>query len=92
VSWRSSAPDRTELTLADEIFLCGTGVQVAAVTRLDHRPIGAGHMGPVVSSLRELFFDVVRGKRTEFRHWCHPVYADAPEIAPFFPKPQAVSH
>ena len=70
--------DRTELTLADEIFLCGTGVQIAAVTRLDHRPIGTGLMGPRVSSLRDLFFEVVRGKRAEFRHWCHPVYGDAP--------------
>jgi branched-chain amino acid aminotransferase len=70
--------DRTELTLADEVFLCGTGVQIAAVTRLDHRPIGSGRMGPVVSSLRDLFFDVARGKRAEFRQWCHPVYADAP--------------
>ncbi len=83
--------DRTELALADEIFLCGTGVQVAAVTRLDHRPIGSGRMGPVVSSLRDLFFDVVRGKRPEFRHWCHPVYADAPVIAPSAPQEGAVN-
>ena len=32
--------DRTELTLADEAFLCGTGVQIAPITRVDHRPIG----------------------------------------------------
>jgi branched-chain amino acid aminotransferase len=70
--------DRTELALADEVFLCGTGVQIAAITRLDHRPIGTGRMGPGVSSLRDLFFEVVRGKRAEFRHWCHPVYGDAP--------------
>jgi len=70
--------DRTELMLADEVFLCGTGVQIAAVTRLDHRPIGSGRMGPVVSSLRDLFFQAVRGKRPEFRHWCHPVYGEAP--------------
>jgi branched-chain amino acid aminotransferase len=77
--------DRTELTLADEIFLCGTGVQIAAVTRLDHRPIGSGRMGPVVSSLRDLFFATVRGRRSEFRHWCHPVYADAPITTPGSP-------
>ena len=69
--------DRTELALADEVFLCGTGVQIAAITRIDHRPIGTGRMGPVVSSLRDLYFAVVRGERPEFRHWCHPVYADA---------------
>ena len=69
--------DRTEITLADEVFLCGTGVQIAAVTRLDHRPIGSGRMGPVVSALRPLFFEVVRGTRPEYRRWCHPVYGDA---------------
>jgi len=69
--------DRTEITLADEVFLCGTGVQIAAVTRVDHRPIGSGRMGPVVSALRPLFFEVVRGTRPEYRRWCHPVYGDA---------------
>jgi branched-chain amino acid aminotransferase len=70
--------DRTEITLADELFFCGTGVQIAAVTRVDHRPIGAGRMGPVVSALRALFFDVARGRRADYRSWCHPIYGDAP--------------
>ena len=70
--------DRTEITLADELFFCGTGVQIAAVTRVDHRPIGSGRMGPVVSALRTLFFDVARGRRADYRSWCHAVYADAP--------------
>jgi branched-chain amino acid aminotransferase len=69
--------DRTEITLADEAFFCGTGVQIAAITRVDHRPIGSGRMGPIVAALRELFFNVVRGKRPEYRGWCHAVYADA---------------
>ena len=72
--------DRTEITLADEAFFCGTGVQIAAITRVDHRPIGSGRMGPIVAALRELFFDVVRGKRPEYRGWCHAVYADATPI------------
>ena len=67
--------DRTEIYLADEILLCGTGAQIGAVTRVDHRPVGAGKMGPVVSALRALFFDVVRGRRREYRHWCSPVYS-----------------
>jgi branched-chain amino acid aminotransferase len=73
--------DRTEITLADEAFFCGTGVQIAAITRVDHRPIGTGRMGPIVSALRTLFFDVVHGKDAAYRHWCHPVYADAPELS-----------
>jgi branched-chain amino acid aminotransferase len=70
--------DRTEIALADEAFFCGTGVQIAAVTRVDHRPIGTGRMGPVVGALRSLYFDVVRGKNAQYRRWCHPVYGDAP--------------
>jgi branched-chain amino acid aminotransferase len=69
--------DRTEVTLADEIFLCGTGVQISAVTRVDHRPVGAGRMGPVTAALRTLYFEVVRGQRPAYRRWCHPVYGDA---------------
>jgi len=75
------AVDRSEIYLADEIFLCGTGVQIGAVTRVDHRPIGAGKMGPVVGDLRRLFFEVVRGRRREYRHWCAPVYSGERDFA-----------
>lgn len=67
--------DRTELYLADELWFSGTGVQIAAITKIDHRPIANGKMGPLVSDLRDLFFDVVRGKVAKYRHWCQPVYA-----------------
>jgi branched-chain amino acid aminotransferase len=66
--------DRTELYVADEAFFCGTGVQVAAITTIDHRPVGTGKLGPIVKSIRDLYFDIVRGKAEEYRHWCTPVY------------------
>ena len=66
--------DRTEVYLADEIFLTGTAAQITAVTRVDHRSIGSGQMGPVATQLREIFGDVVRGKVAKYRHWNHPVY------------------
>jgi branched-chain amino acid aminotransferase len=66
--------DRTELYLAEELWFSGTGVQLAAITQIDHRPIGEGKMGPLVSELRDLFFDVVRGRVSKYRHWCQPVY------------------
>lgn len=72
--------DRTELYLAEELWLSGTGVQIAAITQIDHRPIADGKMGPVVREVRDLFFEVVRGRNPKYRHWCTPVYptADAP--------------
>ncbi len=68
------AIDRSEVYICDEAFFTGTGVQVAAITQVDHRPIGIGTIGPVVSQLRELYFDVVRGRNPKYRHWCTPVY------------------
>ena len=67
--------DRSELYLAEEIFLVGTGIQVAAVTRIDHRQVGTGEMGSLTKNLRELFFNVVRGRVAKYVHWCHAVYA-----------------
>ena len=74
--------DRTELYVADEAFFCGTGVQVAAVTHIDHRPVGTGKLGPIVKALRDLYFDVVRGQVRKYLHWCTPVYARVPEKVP----------
>jgi branched-chain amino acid aminotransferase len=73
--------DRTELYLAEELWFTGTGVQIAAITRIDHRPIGEGKMGPLVTELRDLFFDVVRGRVPKYRHWCQPVYVNEPVSA-----------
>jgi branched-subunit amino acid aminotransferase/4-amino-4-deoxychorismate lyase len=36
--------DRTEVYLADEMFFAGTGVQIAAITKVDHRNVGTGQM------------------------------------------------
>lgn len=70
--------DRTEVYLADELFMCGTGVQMAAITRVEHRAIGTGQMGPVTQRLRDLFFRVVRGQEPQYRDWLLPVYAKEP--------------
>lgn len=66
--------DRTEVLLADEVFFCGTGVQLVSVAEIDSYTIGSGRMGPVVGRLRELFFDIVRGRILKYREWCTPVY------------------
>jgi branched-chain amino acid aminotransferase len=70
--------DRTEVYLADEAFFCGTGVQIVAISAVDHRPLGDGRMGPVVSELRRLYFDVVSGRVEKYRHWNQPVYESVP--------------
>jgi branched-chain amino acid aminotransferase len=66
--------DRTEAYIADEIFLCGTGMQVAAVTQIEHRTIGSGSIGSITAQIRKLFFNVVTGHESKYRHWLTPVY------------------
>ncbi len=68
--------DRTEVYLCDELFLTGTAAQVTAVTRVDHRPVGDGVMGPITEQLRQLFNQVVRGQLPQYQHWNTPVYID----------------
>ncbi|NDJ54384.1 MAG: branched-chain amino acid transaminase [Chloroflexi bacterium] len=70
--------DRSEVYLADEVFFCGTGVQIAAVTSVDRRPIADGKMGPIVQDLRDLYFKVVTGRVDKYRHWNQPVYEQVP--------------
>lgn len=61
--------DRTEIYICNELILTGTAAQVTAVTRVDHRPVGSGEMGPVAETLRKLFYDVVRGNNPKYAHW-----------------------
>jgi branched-chain amino acid aminotransferase len=73
--------DRSEIYIADEALFVGTGVQIVAITRVDHRPIGTGRIGPIASALRELYFRVVRGELPAYRHWCAAVYEGQAETA-----------
>ena len=66
--------DRTELYIADEVFLCGTGAQISPVTSIDHRPIGKGEPGPIATKISRTYFDAVRGKVPQYRSWVTPVY------------------
>ena len=65
--------DRSELYVCDEVFLCGTGVQVSAVIEVDHRPVGDGAIGPVSRLVSERYFDAVRGNLPEYRSWLTPI-------------------
>ncbi len=66
--------DRTEVYLCDELFFTGTAAQITAVTKIDYRDIGSGEMGPITGKLRDLFQDIVRGRREEYQDWNYPVY------------------
>jgi len=66
--------DRSEIYLADECFLSGTAAHLTPVTRMDHRAIGSGSIGPLTKKLQQLYFDVVRGRNKKYIDWCTPVF------------------
>jgi len=65
--------DRTELYLADELFLTGTGAQVAPIASIDGRPIGDGAAFPIVTDLAQRYFAAVRGRDPAYASWLTPV-------------------
>ncbi|MHB8460334.1 MAG: aminotransferase class IV, partial [Candidatus Limnocylindrales bacterium] len=65
--------DRSELYVADEVFLCGTGVQVSPVVEVDHRAVGNGAVGPIAAAIRSRYFEAVRGRLPEYQDWLTPI-------------------
>jgi branched-chain amino acid aminotransferase len=63
--------DRSELYLADEVFLTGTGVQVAPVASIDDRPLGTTDF-PVSLDIQRRYFAAVRGSDERYAGWLTP--------------------
>ena len=57
---------RTDLYLADEVFMVGTATEVAPVRAVDDREIG---VGPVTRELQTAYLDTVQGRSERWSHW-----------------------
>ena len=57
---------RTDLYLADEVFMVGTATEVAPVRSVDDREIG---VGPVTRELQKAYLDTVQGRGERWSHW-----------------------
>jgi branched-chain amino acid aminotransferase len=58
---------RSDLYVADEMFVCGTAAEVSTVNSVDDRPIPCP--GPMSQAVADTYADVVRGKVDKYRHW-----------------------
>jgi branched-chain amino acid aminotransferase len=65
---------RTELYIADEMFLCGTGAEVTPVHSVDRRTVGEEGIGPITKRISDHFEAVVRGRVPERAAWLTPVW------------------
>jgi branched-chain amino acid aminotransferase len=66
--------DRSELYIADEVFLCGTGAQVSPVIEIDRRRIGDGGPGPLTLRIQSDYFAICKGRNPKYRDWLTAVY------------------
>lgn len=65
---------RSELILADEIFLTGTAAEITPVVKMDFKQIGNGKAGDITKKMMSEYADIVMNKNKDYEHWLTPVY------------------
>jgi branched-chain amino acid aminotransferase len=66
--------NRSELYIADEIFLTGTAAEITPIIRVDKRKIGNGKVGKITKELMADYTDVVMNRNEKYSTWLTPVY------------------
>jgi branched-chain amino acid aminotransferase len=66
--------DRTELYISDEIFLCGSAMEVVSVLNVDGIFINNNIPGKITETIKETYFKIVRGVMEKYINWLTPIY------------------
>jgi branched-chain amino acid aminotransferase len=64
---------RELLYIADELFFCGTAVEITPIRSVDRITIGQGKRGPITERLQREFFAIVEGRTPDRFGWLSPV-------------------
>jgi branched-chain amino acid aminotransferase len=70
---REEVMPRELLYAAEELFYCGTAVEVTPITSVDRISVGDGTRGPVTKAIQDAFFGIVRGEAADRHGWMKPV-------------------
>jgi branched-chain amino acid aminotransferase len=73
VEVESRTIDRSELYVADEVFMTGTAAHVTPILEVDRRPVANGDVGPISKQLQTLYFDIIYGRNAKYASWCTAV-------------------
>ena len=65
---------REMLYIADELFFCGTAVEVTPIRSVDKIAVGRGERGPVTEAIQRAFFDIIAGEVPDTHGWLTFVY------------------
>lgn len=61
--------DRTELYLADEVFLCGSAAEISPIVSVDGYALGNSLPGPITVSLLKAYLAVASGENLDHPEW-----------------------
>jgi len=64
---------RSELYLADEVFMTGTAAELVPVREVDDHTIGSGRPGEITVAIQTAFEDALHGRSDTYREWLDPV-------------------
>ena len=64
---------RSELYLAEEVFLTGTAAELTPVREIDDHPIDDGEPGEITRVIQAKFEDALHGRAPEYAEWLDPV-------------------
>ena len=70
---REQTIPREMLYVADEIFFCGTAVEITPVRSVDRIPVGSGKPGPLTRALQAEFMAIAKGRLPDRHGWLTPV-------------------
>ncbi len=76
--------DRTELYVADEVFLCGTAAEISPIVSVDKYAVGDGAIGPFTRELERAVRSIVAGERPQLRSLAHTGWARRPRAGVAF--------
>jgi branched-chain amino acid aminotransferase len=58
---------RADLYTADEVFMCGTAVEVTPIRSIDDQEVGPP--GPITCEIQQSYLDTVRGRKPQWADW-----------------------
>ena len=64
---------REMLYIAEEVFFCGTAVEITPIRSIDRIKIGIGSRGPITKRIQDEFFALTGGTKPDRHHWLSPV-------------------
>lgn len=65
---------RTELYIADELFVTGTAAEITPIISVDNHNVSNGEVGKITKKISDLYQKIVISQIPDYRNWLTPVW------------------